>query len=513
MFKKNKIKLISFCVLLTFTAYSNATTKDQLLGSMSGSSQSSDADQSQSNTQNAPTSSASGGLVNNNVNYGGSNNSQVSSATISQLAQANYLNSGARNVSQPTKQKQVKKTYKKKKAVAKKTNTTSVENQKIDISYFGDVSGVPNLISQYFSGMSVSAPLGKVTNQQVSFDMQQVSIEEISSMINSLTTGSSKLIYNPNNNTIRVYYLSSASSNQTITGNINSSTSSQSENWRNGKGKPRPIMTDSGVLLFPYGQYEPTVICKPQQICDIQFEAGENIIDAVMGDTSRWVVKGVVSGVGKNSVKHIVLKPQYPELSTNMIVTTDKGRTYNLKLVSSEKNYISAVSWYYPQDMSTKLMGDLSSNQSSLNQSNDSPYSSNSNAGVINQGLTSTANGTQVKGIQTDDDSMPLLDLDFRYKISGDKKVWKPVRVFNDSVHTFIEVNPKALNTSSPVFMVLDQKSGNYEMVNYRQKGNYYIVDQIFEVGVFIQDVGSNNQKVTIEHIEDTSKDNKNWLY
>lgn len=500
MIRYNKIKKIFCVVLLAGIQYSvNAdTSKAQLLSSMSGGSSSS---------------SAPGGLVNNNVTYGGSSSSQpqqqtqqVNTSTVqSQSTGINLLNQGQSQ--QPAKKVIKKKTGKK---VVKKPQV-DISNQKIDITYFGDVSGVPNLITQYFPGMTVAAPLGKANNQSVSFDMQSVSIDDISSMIQSLTGGSARLIYNQYQNTIRISYVTV---NQVGSGNSKLSIEQQSQNWRDGKGKPKPIMTDSGVLLFPYGQYEPTIICKPQQVCDIQFEAGENILDAVMGDTTRWVVQGVISGKGTNSVKHIVLKPQYPDLNTNMIVTTDKGRTYNLKLVSSERNYVSAVSWYYPQEINNKMMSDFNQQQRDLG-NDGSGKQGYMPSGAVNPGLNSTANGIQVKGTPAQDgsDELSALDLDFRYKISGDKVIWKPLRVFNDGVHTFIEVSPKALNVPAPAFMVYEPYSGNYEMVNYRQKGNYFIVDQMFKEGVLIYDVGSNQQKVSISHIDDSSKENKNWLY
>lgn len=481
-----KNKIILSAIILGFQFAVADTTKAQLLSSMNGG-------------------SASGGLVNNNVNYGNQNNTQTQTQQP-QTQGINLLAPQNQNYTKPISNQPVKKHYKKK--VVKKQQTINVASQKIDITYFGDVSGVPNLLTQYFPGLIAAPALGKSISQSVSFDMQAVTIDDISAMIQSLTSGTTRLIYNPSQNTIRVSYV-------TVTENANGgklTPEQQSQNWRDGKGKPKPIMTDSGVLLYPYGQYEPTVVCRPQQVCDIQFEAGEKIIDAVMGDTQRWIVQGVISGVGKNSVQHIVLKPQYPDLNTNMIITTDKGRTYNLKLVSSEKNYVSAVSWYYPQEINNKMMRDFNQKQ---NQDTNPNQNTNQSSSSINPGLSSTANGIQVKGTQNSDDSDELsaLNLDFRYKISGDNVIWKPLRVFNDGVHTFIEVNPKSLNVPAPVFMVYEPYSGNYEMVNYRQKGNYYIVDQMFNEAVFIYDVGYNQQKVSISHILDSSKENKNWLY
>lgn len=470
-------------------------SKAQLLSQMSG-----------GNSTEQPN-NTNGGLVNNNVNY--NNSTSTPTQTIAATTNAMYTSASNmvnNNMNYSNKYNQVSKphkTYKKKKTVVKKSNIYTLGNQKFDITFSNDVSELPSVLKQYDPDLSVLPNLGKSSGQSVSFDLQNVGIDEISSMVQSLSGGAVRLIYDSNRDSIRLSYITTnkAGSNNP---------EKQSLAWREGKGKPVPIMTDDGVLLYPYGQYEPSVICKPLQVCDIRFETGEKIIDAVMGDTSRWLVQGITSGIGKNTVQHIILKPQYPDLTTNMIVTTDKGRVYNLKLVSSDKNYVSAVGWYYPQEINDTLDRKFKMSQAAL--ANDGS-SLGSSPNPINTGSQTTANGIKVNSTGTSDDDIPVLDLDFRYEISGDKVIWKPIRVFNDGKSTFIEVDKKSLNMASPVFMVYDENSSSYEMVNYRQKGNYYIVDQVFNVGVFVSNVGSNQLKVTMKHILDTNKNNQNWLY
>lgn len=491
MVNKKTIYLSIFAAGLVNYSYADVS-KAQLLNQMSGNST------EQPNNTN-------GGLVNNNVNYNNNNNNNVS--------QQNSLNNTSNlvnnNINYSSQYKQVNKAQpihkKKKKAIAKKTNNYLLGNQKIDITFSNDVSELPNTLKQYDPDLNILPNLGKKTGQSVSFDLQNVGIDEISSMVQSLSGGTVRIIYDANRDTLRLSYITTnkAGSN---------SPEKQSLAWREGKGKPVPIMTDDGILLYPYGQYEPVVVCKPLQVCDIRYETGEKIIDAVMGDTSRWLVQGITSGVGKNTVQHIILKPQYPDLTTNMIVTTDKGRVYNLKLISSDKNYVSAVGWYYPQEINDSLDKKFRQSQAAL--ANDGSGISTLSPNSLNTGSQTTANGIKINSNgNSDDDNIPALDLDFRYEITGDKVIWKPVRIFNDGKSTFIEVDKKSLNMASPVFMVYDENSSSYEMVNYRQKGNYYIVDQVFNVGIFISDVGRNQQKVTMKHILDSNKENKNWLY
>jgi type IV secretion system protein TrbG len=70
-------------------------------------------------------------------------------------------------------------------------------------------------------------------------------------------------------------------------------------------------------------------------------------------------------------------------------------------------------------------------------------------------------------------------NLSFGYKISGDKPDWRPVRVFDDGVRTFIEFpESTARGEMPPVFVV--GANGEGELVNFRVAGRHIIVDRLF---------------------------------
>jgi len=72
-----------------------------------------------------------------------------------------------------------------------------------------------------------------------------------------------------------------------------------------------------------------------------------------------------------------------------------------------------------------------------------------------------------------------LPNLSFGYRISGDKPDWRPVRVFDDGVRTFIEFPESiARGEMPPVFVIGDNGEG--ELVNYRVAGRHIIVDRLF---------------------------------
>ena len=88
-------------------------------------------------------------------------------------------------------------------------------------------------------------------------------------------------------------------------------------------------------------------------------------------------------------------------------------------------------------------------------------------------------------------------DLDFSYRIRGEAR-WKPVRVFNDGVKTYIEMPDALQQTEAPVLLVVGP--GRKEaLVNYRIRGNRYIVDQVFDKAHLIAGVGRTQTKVTLE--------------
>jgi type IV secretion system protein VirB9 len=78
--------------------------------------------------------------------------------------------------------------------------------------------------------------------------------------------------------------------------------------------------------------------------------------------------------------------------------------------------------------------------------------------------------------------SLSAADLNFKYKINPDGDYsWTPVRVFDDGAKTYIQMAPGMKNSEAPAFFIREGKELN--LVNYRVKGDYYVVDRLFEQG------------------------------
>jgi type IV secretion system protein VirB9 len=180
----------------------------------------------------------------------------------------------------------------------------------------------------------------------------------------------------------------------------------------------------------------------PQNVSDIALQPGENLTAISAGDTSRWVVGDTTSGSGPTRQVHVLAKPFAAGLKTNLVITTDR-RSYHLELQSTPDVFMAAVSWTYPHDNIVK--GDLAAPR---------PLSPT-------DGLPSVEN------------------LHFDYSITGDKVAWKPVRAFDDGTRVYIEF-PSILDKGEAPPLFVSGPGGNQDLVNYRVRGNYYVVDQLF---------------------------------
>jgi P-type conjugative transfer protein TrbG len=203
----------------------------------------------------------------------------------------------------------------------------------------------------------------------------------------------------------------------------------------------------NAIQVYPYSVgalYR--LYAAPQEVSDIALQPGETLTAISAGDTVRWVVGDTTSGVGVTKQVHILAKPFTAGLKTNLVITTDR-RSYHLQLESTDRTYMAAVSWTYPDD---ELIA--------LKKQNDEA----TRAAPVDTGIA-------------------LSDLHFDYVIGGDNPPWKPVRAFDDGKHVYIEF-PAAIAQGDAPPLFLKGEGGTNELVNYRVHDNYYIVDQLFAV-------------------------------
>lgn len=197
----------------------------------------------------------------------------------------------------------------------------------------------------------------------------------------------------------------------------------------------------------------------PGQISDIALQPGETLVSVSAGDTVRWVVGDTVSGSGPGSRAHVLVKPITGGITTNLMIATDR-RTYHLELISVESGYMAALSWRYPADAFA--------------------------------GLTARNERAQARSASTAERALSLDTLNFDYSISGDDPDWKPLRAFDDGAQVFIQMPVGLGQSEAPPLFVMGEDGA--ELVNYRVRGGYYIVDHLFEAAELR--LGQKNQTV-----------------
>jgi type IV secretion system protein VirB9 len=186
----------------------------------------------------------------------------------------------------------------------------------------------------------------------------------------------------------------------------------------------------------------------PEHVTDIALQSGETLVVTAAGDTVRWVVGDTTSGVGDTQQVHVLVKPTQDGLQTNLVITTDR-RTYHLECHSTAGTYMASVSWRYPQEELRRL-----SQQSVTPKAKAAP------------GSTPVVDATALR---------------FGYTLeSKDAPRWMPLQVFDDGQKTYIHFPPTLGTTEAPALFIKSQE-GATQLVNYRVKANWYIVDRLFD--------------------------------
>jgi type IV secretion system protein VirB9 len=229
--------------------------------------------------------------------------------------------------------------------------------------------------------------------------------------------------------------------------------------WRGSRG----LVTKGadGKVVFLYGEVQPSVVCSPLQVCDIELQAGEVVRDVLVGDTVRWKVEPATSGAVGGQAIHLIVKPSEPDLVSSMVVTTSR-RTYHIQLKSHQTQYMARVGFEYPEDVNQKFAE-----------------------------INARMEARTIPGA-----GVPAEALNFGYQTSGRAR-WKPSRVYSDGTKTYIQFPSSFAGQDAPVLFVVS--GGENRIVNYRVKGTLMIVDYMVDRAVLVSGVGWKQEKITIK--------------
>lgn len=222
--------------------------------------------------------------------------------------------------------------------------------------------------------------------------------------------------------------------------------------------EPRREGYFNAIQIFPYSQgalYQ--IYAAPGQITDIALEPGERLTGAgpiAAGDTARWIIGDTESGSGRTQRVHILVKPTRPDITTNLVINTDR-RTYLIELRANEDTYMPSVSWSYP-----RVRGQV-------------------RPAAVTQPIIPPASQRR-----------------YRYGLEGDTPPWRPQTVFDDGRRVYI-VFPRGIvqGDMPPLFII--GADGEAQISNTRVRGNILIVDRLFAAAE-LRLGGRNQQMVRI---------------
>ena len=266
--------------------------------------------------------------------------------------------------------------------------------------------------------------------------------------------------------------------------------------WQEKEGSA--IRGPNGRILFVYGQAQPTIVCGLFLICDIAMESGEFIDTVSIGDAARWVLNPARVGEGDSVTDHILIKPAEAGLVTSLFVATNR-RSYMMKLVSTERDSMGQVGFLYGNSSTMTNAAKSSGNAQAPAQG--LPVSSGSDMPILPRpevplpaGQIITVDPTPVG------EDVIGKDLNFEYTLTGDSVPWKPIRVYDDGMKTYIDFNKTRVQARElPVFLVNDTDNVG-GMINYRYVSGQsrMIVDGLFDKGTLMLGKGRKAVKVFI---------------
>lgn len=201
----------------------------------------------------------------------------------------------------------------------------------------------------------------------------------------------------------------------------------------------------NAIQVWPYTDgalYQ--VYASPGRVTVVSLQPGEELVTVAAGDTVRWIVGDTSSSTGADLRVNVLVKPTRSNLKTNLVITTSR-RTYLIELSSTEKAWMASVSWDYPKDRMLALQRQAQAASA---------------AAPVDAGLS-------------------LEKIRFRYAISGSDPSWKPLRAFDDGEKVYIQFPGGIAQGELPPLFVIGAQ-GDGQLVNYRFRSPYYIVDRLF---------------------------------
>jgi type IV secretion system protein VirB9 len=239
-------------------------------------------------------------------------------------------------------------------------------------------------------------------------------------------------------------------------------------------GSKNEPVRDGFAIYYPYTEHsEPIIHVSPLHVTEIQFDQAEHVLSADAGDTTRFAVKSErnhvriktcpqgCAAMGNAGYSGQAVAAVPTTYNTNLIVDTDR-RTYHITLQAGA-HAMETFAFWYPGDIAAAQVARQAAMRKSAQEVADPPAK-----------------------------------LNFAYRITGPAVAWKPIQALDDGSHEYLLFAGDAmLRDDAPALYV--QHGKTQELVNYEVRGNYYVIDRLYNEAALTQGVGTDRQTVHIQ--------------
>ena len=226
-------------------------------------------------------------------------------------------------------------------------------------------------------------------------------------------------------------------------------------NRANAAARSQPVRDGfiNAVQVYPFsGGALYQVYAAPGEITDIALQDGEQLVGSgpvAAGDTVRWIIGDTESGAGP-AKRSISSSSRRGRISRPISSSTPTGGPISWSCARRRKDLYGVG-----------LLAISGGSADRLRRQN-----------VVAEAAAPVASGVDIS------------KLNFRYEIEGDNPAWRPMRAFDDGRRSISSSHPgsvraKCRRSSSSA------RRATSELVNYRVRQNYYIVDRLFAAAEF----------------------------
>lgn len=249
-----------------------------------------------------------------------------------------------------------------------------------------------------------------------------------------------------------------------------------------------PSAGDHGRVLYVFGEGVPTVITAPQQLSEIDLEPGEQIqLDTKglpmldLGDWMHWTVTPRLIGMGERAQAFLIVKPELSGQETTLTVPTDK-RIYYIRLLSEPHDYLSQVAFKYPEEEQKRKLQSFAAAQAAQH--------------------AASKESEETKRLKSLDTMRAAKSTAYDVVLNKSAKkhgqYLRPAKVYDDGVHTFVQLNEAARYRDLPVLRLTSFTGPDSPNWHFSDKDLTYTIDSLTDRIELLSGSGRHQLRVTI---------------